>query len=71
MKMTGFIWQQLVSFSNGLSGQTPASAKHMLLEKDSLEIRRSMIFEENQPDEEMDAGLGNATLELVGRILGP
>lgn len=65
MATSGFIWQQLVSFSNGLSGQTPASAKHMLLEKDSLEIRRSMIFEDKQPGEEMDAGLGDTTLELV------
>lgn len=48
----------------------------MLLEKDSLEIRRSIIFEDKQPGEEMDAGLGDTTLELVkfigvGRILGP
>lgn len=45
MASSGFFWKQLVCFSNGLSGQTPASAKHMLLEKDSLEIR-SMIFED-------------------------
>lgn len=46
-----------------LSGQAPASAKHIILECEPLVIRRRKIFEKKQPGEE--AGLRYKILKTV------